>query len=289
MSQDTKAPREQLEGLLTGALRIILDVRKALRAVRMRGVGGPGGWFVYVKAPGRMEIDYWDTEPFEAVEFYARSAAALAPDEDKHAAKEAIIAQAEVRASLESLDDARAAEVLREFDKLRPRVPPDLLKAVAEVCEKHPMDYGSEPLFPGVTYQGEPGGPARSGARGAQQGSGEAVKGTNYVTVQGIDSDKLVFSDGSYLQSQHEQDCCESHYLEWPREAIGIVVDTEGEVFERVDGYGIRLLQRDGLPVPVPGYGYNNGYYSNDLRLVLVSQGKTLREWDVSECQRVED
>lgn len=111
----------------------------------------------------------------------------------------------------------------------------------------------------------------------------------SYLVTTGIDCDKLTLSDGSYLQSRHGQDCCEHHYLDWPHEAIGLTLDTGGDFFERVDGYGIRLLQRDGLPVPVPGYGYNNGYYSSEIKLVWVSPtGKTLREWDVSECQKVE-
>ena len=62
--------------------------------------------------------------------------------------------------------------------------------------------------------------------------------------------------------------------------------------FERVEGYGIRLLPINGHPVSVPGYGYNNGYYSSHLTLVLERPDKTgwgvTYYFDISKCQDIE-
>ena len=47
---------------------------------------------------------------------------------------------------------------------------------------------------------------------------------------------------------------------------------------------------RDGREVPVPGYGFNNGYYGDNISLVLAnSELETIGSWDVSECQVVRD
>lgn len=40
---------------------------------------------------------------------------------------------------------------------------------------------------------------------------------------------------------------------------------------------------RDGREVPVPGYGFNNGYYGDNISLVLAnSELETIGSWDVS-------
>ena len=59
--------------------------------------------------------------------------------------------------------------------------------------------------------------------------------------------------------------------------------------FEEVEGYGIRLLPINGHPVSVPGYGFNNGYYSNQLDLIVKIDGKKVMEIDVTDCQVEED
>ena len=109
-----------------------------------------------------------------------------------------------------------------------------------------------------------------------------------------VDADVLRFDDGSELSSSHESDCCESHYLSF---ADSKLFDFEGldfnlsspDFFEKVEGYGIRLLPTNGHPISVPGYGYNNGYYSHELMLVLERGGKSTARFDVSECQVVVD
>lgn len=115
----------------------------------------------------------------------------------------------------------------------------------------------------------------------------------NKAKVVKIDSDSLEFDNGVVLTSDHEPDCCERHYLSLADLTIsdfeGLEFDlTSDNFFERIEGYGIALNPLKGFPVRIPGYGYNNGYYSDQLDLVL-SDGKGFSKvFDISECQVVE-
>jgi hypothetical protein len=105
-------------------------------------------------------------------------------------------------------------------------------------------------------------------------------------------SGELVFEDGTRLYSNHDSSCCESHYLDFEHISIddfeGLDFDLSNDnFFEAVDGYGIRLVPTNGFPVPIPGYGYNNGYYSTELELVLSSPDGNRRVFDISDCQEI--
>lgn len=102
---------------------------------------------------------------------------------------------------------------------------------------------------------------------------------------------EIEFDDGTRIYSDHERDCCENHYLDFSHLTLddfeGLVFDlTCDSFFERVAGYGIRLVPLVGHPVSVPGYASNNGYYSSDLTLVVqfASRRKT-KTYDITECQ----
>lgn len=110
------------------------------------------------------------------------------------------------------------------------------------------------------------------------------------VKVTKVNAESLIFDNGVELYSDHDQDCCESHYLSFSDLSIddfdGLEFDIESEdFFERVDGYGIALKPIFGHPVRIPGYGSNNGYYSHDLTLVLTDRKEFKRSFDISECQ----
>lgn len=114
----------------------------------------------------------------------------------------------------------------------------------------------------------------------------------NLVTVSLVDKEEISFDDGSRLYSEHSQDCCEQHYLSFEHLTLedfkGLKFDLQGDFFEKVDGYGIRLKPVNGFPVAVPGYGYNNGYYGTNIDLVVKS-GRGEKRFDVSECQVISD
>lgn len=106
-------------------------------------------------------------------------------------------------------------------------------------------------------------------------------------------NDGLKFDNGMSLTHDHQQDCCESHILDFSNLSMqdfeGLEFDLSNDsFFERVDDFGIRLLPTNGHPVSVPGYGYNNGYYSSNLTLVLSGEGAE-RRYDISNCQEVKE
>lgn len=110
------------------------------------------------------------------------------------------------------------------------------------------------------------------------------------MKVKTVDKDSITFENGITLTSNHEKDCCENHYLDFSNLKLEdfeeLEFDLTGDTFfERVEDYGIRLLPTNGHPISIPGYGYNNGYYSSNLDLVL-SDG---REFNITECQVITD
>lgn len=109
-----------------------------------------------------------------------------------------------------------------------------------------------------------------------------------------IENDELVFNDGTRLLSDHDQSCCESHYLDFANLDIsdfdGLEFDlTSDDFFNRVEGYGIELKPINGHVVRIPGYGSNNGYYGSNIDLIIAdAKGNTIKSFDVSECQLLE-
>lgn len=108
--------------------------------------------------------------------------------------------------------------------------------------------------------------------------------------VVGI-NEGLLFDCLMELHSEHEQSCCESHSLCFEDLNIedfdGLEFDlTNDGFFERVDGYGIRLIATNGEKISIAGHSSNNGYYSSNLTLVLVdtTDRKETRH-DITDCQ----
>jgi hypothetical protein len=115
------------------------------------------------------------------------------------------------------------------------------------------------------------------------------------LKVVEINSGQIIFENGVKLYSNHEQDCCENHYLSMSdltiADFVGLEFDlTKDEFFERIEDYGIALKPLNGFPVRIPGYGSNNGYYSSNLELILTNtDGKGIyKEFNISECQNYE-
>lgn len=113
------------------------------------------------------------------------------------------------------------------------------------------------------------------------------------LTVVEVTNFEITFNNGWVLGSDHNQNCCEDHYLDLEDLSVedfdGLIFDLVGESwFERVEDYGIRLVSINGLSVGVPGYGSNNGYYSSNLDLVIYdSNGNIVMTFDISDCQDI--
>ena len=114
------------------------------------------------------------------------------------------------------------------------------------------------------------------------------------VKVVKFNEDTITFENGITLYSNHEQDCCENHYLSLSDlttdDFEGLEFDLSSEdFFERIEGYGIALKPINGHPVRIPGYGSNNGYYSSNLDLILANGNEVLKRFDITECQAIYD
>jgi len=107
-----------------------------------------------------------------------------------------------------------------------------------------------------------------------------------------VEKKMLYFDDGRRLFSDHIKDCCEDHYLDFSNLTLedfeGLEFDLNNDnFFEKVEGYGIRLIPKNGFPVSVPGYGYNNGHYTTNLTLIIAKK-YIEKEYDITECQDIE-
>lgn len=109
-----------------------------------------------------------------------------------------------------------------------------------------------------------------------------------------VHDDTIEFSNGLKLYSNHEQDCCENHYLSLSDLTLsdfdGLEFDlTTDNFFERIEYFGIALKPINGHPVRIPGYGSNNGYYSSKLDLILTDSKTLTKIYDISECQVISE
>lgn len=112
----------------------------------------------------------------------------------------------------------------------------------------------------------------------------------NKLKVIKIDSDSIEFENGIQLYSDHDQDCCESHYLDFSDLTIedfeNLEFDlTNDDFFNRIEGYGIELIPVNGFSIKIPGYASNNGYYSSNLSLIVTDNKQFNKFFDISECQ----
>lgn len=113
------------------------------------------------------------------------------------------------------------------------------------------------------------------------------------TSVYHIDDENIYFDNGVKLSYYHKDDCCESHYLDFTHITLddfeGLIFDlSTDDFFERIPDYGIALKPLNGHPVRIPGYGSNNGYYSDNLSLLLIdSSGVTIKTFDITDCQEV--
>lgn len=119
---------------------------------------------------------------------------------------------------------------------------------------------------------------------------------TSYAKVIEVNQndEKIIFDNGYTLNSYHEQDCCEHHWLDLVHITVedfaGLEFDlTDENFFTRIPEFGIELTPINGWGVRIPGYGSNNGYYSSNLILVLTDDKGSTSEFDISDCQEIDE
>ena len=111
------------------------------------------------------------------------------------------------------------------------------------------------------------------------------------IKVINLKNDVIYFDDGTELYSEHESDCCETHKLVLDDLTLddfeGLEFNIEDDnFFTRIKDYGIALNPIIGFPIRIPGYAFNNGWYSSNLALVVrnIITGY-YKSYDITECQ----
>lgn len=113
------------------------------------------------------------------------------------------------------------------------------------------------------------------------------------LQVVKVTSEFIKFNDGTKLSSFHESECCEHHYLCFGDLTIKDFEDlsfnlSSKKFFRKIGDYGIELVPVKGHTIKIPGYGYNNGYYSDELILILEDKNDNIiKRYDITECQVV--
>jgi hypothetical protein len=116
----------------------------------------------------------------------------------------------------------------------------------------------------------------------------------NKLKVIKVTSDDIQFENDIKLYSDHNTDCCEHHQLTLSDLTIDDFKDLEFDLsndnfFKRIPGYGIELIPIKGHSVKIPGHGWNNGYYSDELTLVISNNKDFNKTYDITDCQEIND
>ena len=113
------------------------------------------------------------------------------------------------------------------------------------------------------------------------------------LKVVKISGDIIEFENGIQLYSNHESDCCESHELYIKDLTMsdfeGLEFDlSNDDFFRRIPDYGIELIPINGYSVKIAGHGYNNGYYSDQLDLIITDGKDFIKSYNITECQDID-
>ena len=114
------------------------------------------------------------------------------------------------------------------------------------------------------------------------------------LRVVRVDTESIEFENGYIIESEHEYDCCEHHYLDFSdltlEDFTGLEFNlADSGFFRRVEDFGLELVPLLGWSVKVPGYGSNNGYYSHNLSLIIKDGDEVIRSYDIAECQSIDE
>ena len=121
------------------------------------------------------------------------------------------------------------------------------------------------------------------------------------MRITSIENNKIAFDNGSELRYYHYQDCCENVYadldvlkdyntlgpnadktvfdVEFKENLLDEIVCVKGE------GFKIRCFYAEWSGyVFIPCHNEQNGYYNDELSLIINRPGEPRTEIDISEC-----
>ena len=108
-----------------------------------------------------------------------------------------------------------------------------------------------------------------------------------FMKIVKVEEQRIIFDNGSVLESYHEQDCCEDHYVDFTSindqgfenenfpEQLRDIIATEADPLEvnewgefNIDSF-FDIKDKQGNKYTLTIYNSNNGYYSTDVNLIL--------------------
>ncbi len=105
-----------------------------------------------------------------------------------------------------------------------------------------------------------------------------------YITE--LTDEKVTFDDGTTVEYEHEQDCCEHVYAKFENlrdSPLMYAYNTVNTVeIEKVPSVGFKICGYF-----VPCYNQQNGYYSGNLTILVTKPNGEVEKIDISDC--VED
>jgi len=86
------------------------------------------------------------------------------------------------------------------------------------------------------------------------------------MKIKEINSEEIIFDNGIVIGYEHYQDCCEHVYADFESLKYSSILNHNFGCLsiEDVPDFGIKL---NGFPIPC--YNDQNGYYSDDLQLII--------------------
>uniref|UniRef100_A0A6M3L922 Uncharacterized protein n=1 Tax=viral metagenome TaxID=1070528 RepID=A0A6M3L922_9ZZZZ len=118
----------------------------------------------------------------------------------------------------------------------------------------------------------------------------DVIKLKNIISDIIIGDEGISFDDIK-IEHAHSQDCCENVYADWSHVEM-YKKDLEEKGFENlviklVEGEGLLLcfLNKwdDGVKIFIPCYNYQNGYYSDNLDL-LITKGEITKAINIQDA-----
>ena len=94
------------------------------------------------------------------------------------------------------------------------------------------------------------------------------------IQITEINNEEILFSDGTRITFDHEQDCCENNYADFEQldDLARNYNFQKPLVFESVNEYGFRFGDSRRMFF-VPCYSEQNGYYSDKIDIYYTDYG----------------
>lgn len=118
------------------------------------------------------------------------------------------------------------------------------------------------------------------------------------MKIDRIDTSEIRFDNGTVLGYYHDQDCCEQVYADWEYLNQYNILPSTGEIISIYDiefdedivnnlefekNMGIKLVSKTGDKWFVPCYNEQNGYYNDELELLIGIKDKPTITIDISD------